>query len=222
MQLLSGWSHGRSVTTLLVYLVSGFSMFALQAHTLDAPTLVVQEYNENFLKTEAKSLPTEKAIHGYLVKHMRDVPSYKAARLSKLILKLSRQYKFPPGLILSVIRVESNFQPWAVSSQGALGLMQIMPDTGAWLAQRYGMKWEGPVTLLDEETNITMGVRYLAYLRDKYGGDLKKILVAYNRGPAKVDLDVAGGRTLAMGYYLKVKEYFPRFALAGSTTQLAN
>lgn len=199
-----------------LYLISGFFMFALQAQTLDAPTLVVQEYNENFLKTsDSKLLPTERAIHAYLVKNMKDVPALKAARLSKLILKLSRQHKLPAGLILSVIRVESNFQPWAVSSQGALGLMQIMPETGEWIARRYGMTWSGPVTLLEEEANITMGVRYLAYLRDKYGGDLKKILVAYNCGPAKVDEDVAGGRTLAMEYYLKIKQYFPRFALAG-------
>lgn len=198
-------------------------MFALHARPLDAPTLVVQEYNENFLKVSAQKgnlLPTERVVHEYLSRHMKNVPAPKAARLSRHILKLSRQYKFPPGLILSVIRVESGFQPWAVSSQGALGLMQIMPDTGAWLAQRYGMKWDGPVTLLDEEVNVTMGVRYLAYLRDKYGGDLQKILAAYNCGPGRVDENMAVGRNVAMGYYNKVKEYFPRLALVGPKQDL--
>jgi soluble lytic murein transglycosylase-like protein len=77
------------------------------------------------------------------------------------------------------------------------------------------MKWDGPVTLLDEESNVTMGVRYLAFLRDKYNGDLQKMLAAYNCGPAKVDENMAVGRNVAMDYYNKVKQYFPRLALAG-------
>jgi hypothetical protein len=201
-----------------LYLVSGFFMFALHARPLDAPTLVVQEYNESFLKSTDSNgkplLPTQRVVHEYLTKHMKGVTSEKIAHLSKLVLRLSRRYQFPPGLILSIIRVESGFQPWAVSSQGALGLMQIMPETGAWLAARYGMRWDGPVTLLDEEANLTMGVRYLSYLRDKYGGELQKVLAAYNCGPAKVDENMAVGRNVAMDYYNKVKHFFPRLALA--------
>lgn len=209
-------------------------MFALHADTLDAPTLVFQEYNENFLSeakldetkvnrsdkskrdnkmSKKRFIAAERGIRAYLEKNIKGVSPTRAAKLSKIVLNLSRKHDFQPGLILSIIKVESNFQPWAVSPMGALGLMQIMPETGAWLAGRCGMKWDGPAMLLDEEINATMGVWYLAYLRDKYSGDLKKMLSAYNRGPAKVDLEVAAGRSMTLEYYEKVRQYLPRLAL---------
>jgi soluble lytic murein transglycosylase len=205
--------------SLLASFYLGFFMFALHAQTLDAPTLVAREYNENFIvKSEGNVREPlaveERRIASYLSKHMRDVPVEKNRRLSRVIARNSRKYEIPSGLILSVIRVESNFQPWAVSPKGALGLMQVMPETGEWIARRYDMHWAGPVTLLDEEANLNMGIRYLAYLKDKYSGDLRKMLSAYNRGPAKVDEDVSVGRSFTQNYYEKVRQYLPRVALA--------
>lgn len=203
-----------------LYLVSGvFVFFALHAKTLDAPTLVVQEYTENFLNPSPRAPRTildprfvEGGVRTYLSRYMKNVSPQKAVRLSRLIAKLAGRHGLPAGLILSVMRVESDFQPWAVSSQGALGLMQVMPETGEWLAQRYGMKWEGPAMLLDEEMNTLFGVRYLAYLRDKYEGDLQKMLSAYNRGPAKVDEELNEGRSVTSTYYHKIKRNFPKLA----------
>lgn len=203
------------LTLVAMYLVSAFLVFTLHASPLDAPTLVVQEYNESFL-TKARfskgPAAVEHGIEAYLTRNMKGASKLRVMKLTKLVMKLARQHNFHPGLIVSVMRVESGFRSWAVSPRGALGLMQIMPETGQWIAERYGMNWEGPVMLLDEEVNTTMGVRYLAYLRDKYDGDLRKMLSAYNRGPAKVDEEVAEGRDGQLEYYYKVKEYLPKLA----------
>ena len=216
----------KSYLLLGAYLVTGFFMFALHAATLDAPTLVVQEYSENFLSNvnhkgshKRSRVAAERAIHSYLEKHMQSASPARIAHLGRVIDRLANRFELPPGLILSVIKVESDFQAWAVSSRGAVGLMQIMPETGEWLASRCGMKWTGPEMLLNEEANLTMGVHYLAYLRDKYEGDLKKMLVAYNQGPAKVDEDVSAGKHLTLEYYHKIKQYLPRLALASKNVE---
>lgn len=84
------------------------------------------------------------------------------------------------ALINGVINAESSGNPNAISSAGALGLMQIMPATGA----MYGAS---PTDLQDPTTNRRVGTEYLTYLLNKYGGDKFKALVAYNEGPGRVD-----------------------------------
>lgn len=204
-----------------LYFMAALSVVAaIHAQTLDAPTLVYQEYREHFLvrqSTHSSQGRVKQAIsevRAYLTEHMKDLSENRIDVLSHNLVRLSDAYEIPAGLILSIIKVESDFQPWAISPRGALGLMQLMPETGQWIASRYAMKWDGPTTLLDEEMNTEFGVRYLAYLKDKYGGDLRKMLSAYNRGPAKVDEDVNEGRSLTLEYYTKIQSYVPKLTLA--------
>jgi len=82
----------------------------------------------------------------------------------------------PAALIDAVITVESGYQPRAVSSAKAIGMMQLMPRTAAMLG---GDPW-------DAEQNILMGSRYLAQLGRQFNGDLQLTLAAYNAGPAAV------------------------------------
>jgi soluble lytic murein transglycosylase-like protein len=81
-------------------------------------------------------------------------------------------------LLHAVIEQESAFHPCAVSSKGAQGLMQLMPDTAGSL---------GVKDPFDPQQSIDAGARYLKQLLDKYKGDLKLSLAAYNAGPATVD-----------------------------------
>ncbi len=83
-----------------------------------------------------------------------------------------------PELVRAVISAESAFVPCAVSNKGAMGLMQLMPDTA---------KAMGVTDPMDPGDNLRGGVRYLGQLLERYGGDLSLALSAYNAGPATVD-----------------------------------
>jgi soluble lytic murein transglycosylase len=95
-----------------------------------------------------------------------------------------------PALVCSVVRAESRFHANAVSPHGAVGLMQLMPDTAGWIALRLGLT---APDLYDPETNLRFGTWYLRYLIDRYGR-VDLALAAYNAGPTRVDQWVAAGQ----------------------------
>jgi soluble lytic murein transglycosylase len=98
-----------------------------------------------------------------------------------------------PLLVAAVIRTESGWRPGAVSSVGATGLMQVMPDTGSWIAKLNG--WDYSEDMLKKpDYNIRLGCWYLKYLSDKFGGDLAVTLAAYNAGDNKVKQWISEGR----------------------------
>jgi soluble lytic murein transglycosylase len=105
--------------------------------------------------------------------------------LARTIVREARAAGLDPLLVVAVIEVESAFRPGAVSPAGAIGLMQVMPATGAWLAARAGRpeRGEGP-HLLEPEWNVALGVRYLSLLIRQFGR-VDEALVAYNAGPAR-------------------------------------
>ncbi|GAP11406.1 soluble lytic murein transglycosylase [Bellilinea caldifistulae] len=88
-----------------------------------------------------------------------------------------------PLLLFSIIRQESFFETFVISSAGARGLMQIMPATGQELAERYGYPDFQVEDLHNPLINIRLGAKYLANQRDYFGGDLYLALAAYNGGP---------------------------------------
>jgi len=97
-----------------------------------------------------------------------------------------------PLLIIALIKVESNFREKAVSRAGAIGLMQLLPSTAAWICQRSGFSRDIDIT--SPVDNIVVGIEYLRYLIDLYDGNIELALRAYNWGPARVtqQSDVAG------------------------------
>lgn len=100
-----------------------------------------------------------------------------------------------PWLAFQLVRVESGFSPTAVSPKGAVGLTQIMPSTAEALAP--GISHDA---LFEPETNLRLGFRYLRYLIERYGGDLRLALLAYNRGPGTVDAIRSAGGDASNGY----------------------
>jgi soluble lytic murein transglycosylase-like protein len=104
-------------------------------------------------------------------------PAPPPSAISDLVEKTSRAHNVDPLLVDSVIRVESNYNPNAVSPKGAEGLMQLMPPTARML---------GVSDSFDPAENIEAGVKYLKYLQDLYKDD-RLALAAYNAGPAAVD-----------------------------------
>lgn len=96
----------------------------------------------------------------------------------------SSKYDIPPEIVYAVIKTESNFNPVAVSSAGAVGLMQIMPSTFEWLCVLMNEKHDVSA-LYDPEINIRFGVFYLRYLYDYYGS-YETAFAAYNAGMGNV------------------------------------
>ena len=97
--------------------------------------------------------------------------------LKAIIQKAGAKYNVPEKLINSVIRTESAFNPKAVSKAGAMGLMQLMPQT----AKEYGV-----TDAFDPKQNIFAGTKHLRGLMDRFKGDLPLSLAAYNAGARRV------------------------------------
>ncbi len=88
----------------------------------------------------------------------------------------AKKYNVDSRLVSAVAEVESNNDPTAISSAGAIGVMQLMPDTAAALG----------VNPYDAKENIEGGAKYLRQMLDSFGGDVRKAVAAYNAGPQAV------------------------------------
>jgi soluble lytic murein transglycosylase-like protein len=100
---------------------------------------------------------------------------------SELIYKAARRHAVNPQVVAAVIEAESDFQPKAKSQAGACGLMQLLPET----ARRFGLMRKRD--LFNPAKNIEAGVRYLGWLTERFGGDLARVVAAYNAGEGAVD-----------------------------------
>ncbi|MBR2449443.1 MAG: lytic transglycosylase domain-containing protein [Clostridia bacterium] len=128
------------------------------------------------------------------------------------VIKYSDYYGLNSTLIFSVIKVESSFNKNAVSDAGALGLMQITPDTGKYIAKLQGIE---RYDLTDPTTNINFGCYYIKYLIMKFD-NLDTALCAYNAGEGNVSLWLqnkeysADGTTLTNVPFTETREYIKK------------
>jgi soluble lytic murein transglycosylase len=140
------------------------------------------------------------------------LPERQQRRLAMAIVREARRNGVDPMLVVAVIRCESSFNNYAVSHVGAMGLMQVMPDTGSYLADKAGFKLQRHTNLFDSELNVELGTAYLADLIGRFGS-VERALVAYNAGPglAKKILARRDKRERFMaGYPAKVMREFRR------------
>jgi soluble lytic murein transglycosylase len=101
-----------------------------------------------------------------------------------LILKWGQQYQVNSLLVTSLIRQESRFEPEIASSVGAVGLMQVMPDTAKWVAQQIDLN---NYSLIDPNDNINLGTYYLNMTHKQYNDNSLFAIASYNAGPGNVD-----------------------------------
>jgi len=98
--------------------------------------------------------------------------------LEHAVIRAAQQHHVQPALLLAVMKAESSFNPTAISKAGAVGLMQLIPET----AIRHGVR-----NLYDTKENVTGGAKHLRYLLDRFHGNIRLALAAYNAGERKVD-----------------------------------
>ncbi|NLY53739.1 MAG: lytic transglycosylase domain-containing protein [Firmicutes bacterium] len=107
-------------------------------------------------------------------------------RYQDLITQEAQKLEVDPSLVAAIINVESRWQENAVSPKGARGLMQLMPTTAAWIADKMGLEYVSEQELFIPEKNIRLGVSYLADLLENFEQNTTIALAAYNGGRGNV------------------------------------
>ena len=125
-------------------------------------------------------------------------------KIPQWIYEASQKYDYDPFLLTALIVTESSFNNWAKSHRGALGLMQIRPQTGHAMATEVNLPWDGKPTLFSPESNIALGTYYLNKLQNRFNNDVKLALEAYNHGPTKLQRYIQQGKQLPVDYSTKV------------------
>lgn len=148
----------------------------------------------------AQSDPQVAAALGFLRSRRTGLADFEEEKLATTIVDEARRNGLEPDLVLAVIAVESGGDAFAVSPVGAMGLMQVMPATGAELADRLGTVWRGPHELFDPFLNVRLGTAYLRELANRYGGSIDTALAAYNWGPGHIDRRLRRGTPLPVRY----------------------
>jgi soluble lytic murein transglycosylase-like protein len=153
--------------------------------TRATPVQLAAERREASVEQESRRLAEEYRKQGFPV----------TPELARTIAHAALSNGIDPETAFGLVRAESSFRNAATSSVGAVGLTQLMPATARWMEPGTTRS-----ELRDPETNLRVGFKYLRYLIDKYEGNERLALVAYNRGPGTVDKALKRGRNPDNGY----------------------
>jgi soluble lytic murein transglycosylase-like protein len=149
--------------------------------------------------TAPETEPLVAAIAEHIARYETGLLEHEVDALAQTIVDEANRHEMDPMLVLAVMTVESRYNNFAVSPVGAMGLMQVMPETGEEIAARLGISWVGPQTLFDPIANVKVGVAYLKLLSDRYE-HMPTALAAYNWGPGRIDRRLRRGSPLPKEY----------------------
>jgi len=147
----------------------------------------------------------------YITKAVKEISKNNSTLDSKSIYEIAKtiyeeaiKYNFNPLLITAIMKIESTYNPKAVSDSYAYGLCQVRRFIAPELAKNIGIKWDGAEkTLFDPIKNIQIGVYYLSMLNRDFN-DLKTAVIAYNQGPYAVQELLTNNQELPDNYVNKV------------------
>lgn len=175
---------------MLLILISGIasanSKLTRSTASVHARELMGNNYKKSVVSKNGTKKNFSKNIHDIVKENLPKAYKAKASLISKTIIDESGKYALDPYFVLAVISGESSFNPLAIGPVGEIGLMQIRPRTGQWIAKIAKGQWNGETTLRDPIQNIKLGVAYLSWLRAKFDGHGQLYLAAYNMGPKAV------------------------------------
>ncbi len=207
----------RKVSTLASLLFLSITCFGFQNwEYVDLKETSIAPISEQARLAHAKEL-LGKFYPGKAAQRIEDIKDLNQQILDQVTERLPKQYKksalkvtqtlieeaeknnLDPVFIMAMIETESKFNPKAYGSHGEIGLMQIKPDTAAWIAKKSKVHFKNAKTLENPSHNIRLGVAYVSFLRKGFSLAPAKYVTAYNMGPQKLRVMIAG--------HQKPKEY---------------
>lgn len=184
----------------------------------------------HYSKGEIFHFMSEETVSSVLADRLDLFPQSQVPRLARHIITLCQRFRLDPAYVLSLMQVESGFRIKAVSPVGAVGLMQLMIPTAQFVARKQGIQLSGHEPFLgyglnkgelnaakvaDPYVNTSLGIAYLAFLRDAYRGmSPYYVLAAYNVGPARMNELLARKSFQAVEtkkYFLNIRRGVPDF-----------
>jgi len=166
----------------LAFCALGFPMDAMNVISLPLMATRVQEVPHFRIFTSPKSreafLRPETAPKSFSLALTKEEFFSSQVPYGSIIYREAMRNNLPPELVAAVVEAESDFRPKLVSNKNAQGLMQLVPETGKLL---------GCDNPFNPEANVAAGTRYLRYLMERYAGDQRLALAAYNAGEGTVD-----------------------------------
>ena len=183
---------------------------SISYRNLHARELLGKHYRKSIVSRSAQVSDVSEFVHQRT--EMRLKPRWKkqARLIAQTILNESEKYGFDPVFLMAVIENESSFKPETIGTFGEIGLMQILPDTGQWIARKFNIPYSGPQSLKNPVTNIILGSAYLSYLREKFDFHSQLYLAAYNMGSRNVSRALAR-QVMPREYPTRVMKRYVRF-----------
>ncbi len=169
-----------------------------------AKELLKSKYNAaNF-----KEFSGDKEFAVYMKSYLQAAnPKLSSDRFIKAVIAESKQYEYDPIFLMAVIKTESQFNEKAIGTAGEIGLMQIKPDTAAWICKKKGVKWKGAQALKNPEYNVKISALYFKYLKKTLNSKSNRYVNAYNMGIGKLARTPAEDVSAHPYYHKVIKNY---------------
>jgi len=219
---LEAWAQVRSPARLAIFTAVAFLLGLQLAARPEGATLAGLENELDRNRTALQARQGELGLVRLELNRLQEIMEYSRryaipADLAAAINDIALSEGIAPSVAFQLVRVESGFYRRAISPVGAVGLAQLMPPTAFELdpSLQYG-------DLFDRDTNLRLGFRYLRQMIDKYDGDLRLALLAYNRGPGTVDSVLRAGGDPSNGYARAVLSGVQQGADAATPLQISS
>lgn len=157
-----------------------------QARLQHAHELLGRHYKRSAVKSGERVSKINKQIYRWTAELLPKKSRTKYKKVAQTIIDEALKHEFDPVFLMSVIQGESSFNPRMLGKLDEIGLMQLRPATAKWVADRYGLKYDGRKSLFDPVTNIRLGAAFLSYLRDRFDSHAQLYIAAYNMGQGNV------------------------------------